>query len=92
MLSLNEILTCDGYCVNHRWVMALEVSMAKDDDRDVMIATRVSRSERATIGAAASLGGQNISGFLRDLAVPAAARELEKAARKMVGDSSLKAV
>lgn len=52
----------------------------------VMIATRVSEDERRIIGAAASLGGENVTEFLRRLVVPAAARQLEQAARDMVGN------
>lgn len=53
-------------------------------ERLVLVGTRVSPSERAVIGAAASLEGETIDAFLRRLVVPAASARLEQAARQIV--------
>ena len=57
----------------------------KREKRAVLIGTRVSKGERAMVGAAASFAGQSISDFMRELVVPAAASRLEEAARVIVG-------
>jgi uncharacterized protein (DUF1778 family) len=59
----------------------------KRRDPEVLIATRVTEEEQRLIRAAASLDGEKVTDFLRGLAVPAAMRRMEIAAREIVTQS-----